>query len=127
MKNTNFSYFAALIIMTVIMPISGFEDECHCGVFRNRMAEEPIISHSPSFVMPCDKEGRESCKAMCTALVQVTENVAPVMLCEMVHEATADFKPALFFRICDDQQWEYSGLSSEEPICCLEGRPTTCQ
>ncbi|XP_023704400.1 uncharacterized protein LOC111862864 isoform X2 [Cryptotermes secundus] len=103
MKNTNFSYFAALIIMTVIMPISGFEDECHCGVFRNRMAEEPIISHSPSFVMPCDKEGRESCKAMCTAL------------------------PALFFRICDDQQWEYSGLSSEEPICCLEGRPTTCQ
>jgi hypothetical protein len=49
-------------------------DECHCGVFRNTMSEEPIISHSSSFVLPCDKEGRESCKTMCTALVSVCQH-----------------------------------------------------
>jgi hypothetical protein len=50
--------------------------ECHCGVFRNTMAEEPIISHSRNFVMPCDK-GRESCSAICTGLVSVCQHSVP--------------------------------------------------
>jgi hypothetical protein len=47
------------------------DDKCHCGVFWNTMAEEPIISQSPNFVMLCDEEGRESCKAMCTSMVSL--------------------------------------------------------
>jgi hypothetical protein len=47
------------------------DDKCHCGVFWNTMAEEPIISQSPNFVMLCDEEGMESCREMCIAMVGV--------------------------------------------------------
>jgi hypothetical protein len=47
------------------------DDKCHCGVFWNSMAEEPIISQNPNFVMLCDEEGLESCREMCIAMVSV--------------------------------------------------------
>jgi hypothetical protein len=47
------------------------DEACQCAVFQNIMGDNPIMSHSPGLVIPCNDEGKASCKAMCIALVSI--------------------------------------------------------
>jgi hypothetical protein len=83
-------------------------DECHCGVFRNIMAEEPILSHSPNFVMPCDQEGRESCKTMCAALVSVCQHSVPET--KMMTDRNSVFFVAILHH--RKKEWNFTSVST---------------
>jgi len=123
----NFIAVSAFLVafLHIATPAEMIEGGCNCAVF-SVTAKEPLIEHALQYNVSCDDEGSEKCLQLCVALAQSAKERAPALICERLNRHVENLKVAVYTKACDAETWRFAGLESSDPICCHEGKDTTC-
>ncbi|XP_015436074.1 PREDICTED: uncharacterized protein LOC107191526 [Dufourea novaeangliae] len=99
---------------------------CVCGIFSVGNSES-IMEQSLPVKFKCDTEGDEICQRLCIAMAMSMKDTGPQMICEKLNSHVENLQVAVYWKMCDQTPWKFTGLKSAEVLCCDEGHPTPCR
>nr|XP_023022602.1 uncharacterized protein LOC111510870 isoform X2 [Leptinotarsa decemlineata] len=103
---------------------------CMCAIFTIEFpSESDIPLTSKTFHnISCHQDvlNEHACKDVCIDIATVNDELNDSMVCSFVESYKTDLKAFLYSKLCEDAEWNFTGISSAESVCCYRGFKIPC-